>query len=242
MSQETKLTWGQAPAAFHALKAADTLQAFRAALKRVDITSYDPAGDHPLHWAIRADSDRLQRLWLMLLAGASARECGAQDAPLHVFATTKRRDENEQFSLAQMLVQAGADLEGLQHDGLTPLACAIRQRGVFEARALLRLGADPNATSPCWIAASDQQVSAPLLFGASEDVRIFKDMLDHGADPTLCSHQGQSLADYLDAEIHHLQDELNDMGISQNLRRRLKRSASALTKSRDLLQTRLGGD
>ncbi len=236
-----KLTWADEPAAFTAVESAATLAAYRTALARVDVNTYgvrdrrqERRGDHPIYWPNRATRDRLDRLWLMLSAGASVTGAPGNGEALHIFATARRKDAEEQLAMARMLVQAGAALEAIPYDGRTPLACAVSGRGFAESAALLQLGATPQVTLD-WRNMTGPRFRAPLLFAAADDARIFRLLLEHGADTGQHDSRGRSLTRYLAETRKDQAAMLAREDMSGNLVRHITRSRNALAKSLALL-------
>ena len=232
-----KVTWQEEPAVFQSIQNAETLHEFRVALARVEVGSFDLRGDHPIYWPIRASEDRLEKLWLMLSAGASVKGAPGNGEALHIFAMDGRKDAEEQLGIARMLVQAGADLEARQYDGKTPLACAVAARHAGEAAALLELGANPNVTLE-WGTMWGRRFIAPLLFAAAEDERVFRLLLGHGADTDCRDSEGRTLVTYLQSGMNATEADLERGNMSGNLMRHLKRSHRALGKSLLLLDAR----
>ncbi|MDQ2092135.1 ankyrin repeat domain-containing protein [Marimonas arenosa] len=195
-----KLTWGEEPGAFRAVELAETLDEYRAALVRVDMKSYPATrGEHPIYWPIEAEEYRLQRLWSMLSAGASLKGCGNGEA-LHILARQRRKDAEEQAAMVNMLVQAGADLEAVDYQGWTPLACAVISGGRSETNALLQAGADVNAIISWQRWPTRERRNTPLIFAAAEDKWKFKRLVEAGADLSLRKGRRLSLTDYLEQE------------------------------------------
>lgn len=228
-----KVTWQEEPGAFWAIQAADSLDAFRDALARVDITTFHMGGTHPIYWPFEAKEDRPQRLWLMLSAGASV-EGGANGTALHIFAKQTRKDAAEQFRLAQMLVQAGADLEARNWEGKTPLTIATERRGYAEAAALLQLGASPKVSLSTRRLFGDR-LHAPLIFSAADEPKIFKSLLEIGVGHNEPDSDGNTLRDYLEQEVLRLTAML-DTDMSGNLTRRVQRGLNSITKSITILK------
>lgn len=229
-----KVTWQEEPAAFQAFRDAESLGDFRAALSRVKIDTFGLAGDHPIYWPIRATEDRLEKLWLMLSAGASVKGASGNGEALHIFARDRRKDADEQFAVARMLVQAGADLEARQYDGRTPLTCAVASRNLNEAKALMKLGASADVDLK-WGNLWGHRFTAPLLFAAAEEARFFRLVLKHGADRDCRDSGGRSLVDYLRETLDRTHTDLARDNMSGNLMRHLKRSGRALERSLALL-------
>jgi ankyrin repeat protein len=231
---QRKLTWQEEPAAFFAVRDAETLDDYRRALSQVDIKTFHMNGDHPIYWPIVAKNDRPERLWAMLAAGASVQGC-ANGTALHIFAENRRKSATEQFRIAQMLVQTGSDLEALNYRGLTPLACAIQGGGEVEAAALMQLGASPIVTLSAWLLFGDRY-SAPIIFAAADNVRIFKAMLEMGVNPTACDDQGTCLRSFIEQEISRLtRMREGEKNVSGNLQKRIDRSIENFAKSLKLL-------
>ena len=240
---QAKVAWQDEPAAFTAVETAPTLDAYRSALARVAISTYGIRdgermirGDHPIYWPIRAKADRLERLWLMLSAGAAVIGAPGNGEALHIFAGERRKDADEQLALARMLVQSGAKLEAVQYDGNTPLAVAVAGRGRAETAALLALGANPDVEIG-WKTLTGPRFRAPLLFAAAEDAQVFKLLLAHGADTARHDSQGRTLAAYLAETRDELAALLAGEELSGNLTRHITRSRNAINRCLTLLGT-----
>jgi len=228
-----KLTWAEEPAAFARLEAAATADDLRDALARVDISTWaGAAGTHPIYWPIMAESERPQRLWLMLAAGASVQGSRGNGTALHILAGQRRKDATEQAHLARMLVNAGADLEAVDYVGRTPLAKAVTEGGAAEVAALLALGASVNVPAlDGW-----RGRSTPLLLAAALEPRKLRLLLDHGADPHTPARDGTRLADQLRAGIADWEAKLAAGNMSGNLARTYGRWCRAYAKSLRMIE------
>jgi ankyrin repeat protein/L-ascorbate metabolism protein UlaG (beta-lactamase superfamily) len=106
-----------------------------------------------------------------------------RDLPLHTAATAG------QVEIAKLLLDAGADVDGLDSDGSTPLHCAAVSRKPEMVRFLLSRGADVNRR--------DRNGAYSLSFAASGgDSACTRMVLDAGADLNLFSAQGTTLLHY----------------------------------------------
>lgn len=226
--ETSKVTWQEEPGAFWAIQGAETLDEYRSALGRVYIETFYMPGTHPIYWPLEAKDHRPERLWLMLSAGASV-VGGENGTALHIFARERRKDAAEQFRMAQMIVQAGGDVEALNYEGLTPLACAIKGGGYAEAAALLKLGASPNLSLSTRRLYGDRY-EAPILFAAADDVRIFKCMLDIGGEPLGRDSDGNTLREFIKDEIARLK-KMRDKSMSSTIKRQVDRSIRNFEKS-----------
>ncbi len=224
-----KLSYREAPELFHALQTDLPMDAYRQTLARVDINSFHaPNGDCPIYWPIRARTDRAQRLWLMLQAGASVQGDPGNGTALHIFAMTPRRDTAEQAQIVRMLLQAGGDLDAVDYGGLTPLARAVESGGLNETAALLQARAEargPDALLPRL---------GRLLLSAEGKPRMFRLLLDNGAypPPGCATRRGvdRRLAERIDEGEVFLKE-----GITDNQRRQTERLIRACRACQDML-------
>ncbi|MEO0668804.1 MAG: ankyrin repeat domain-containing protein [Pseudomonadota bacterium] len=239
---EKRFTWVEEPAAFTAIQVATTLDAYRSALACVEISSYGIGtngeitlgGDHPIYWPVRAKEERLDRLWLMLSAGASVKGRPGNGEALHIFAEERRRDLNEQEAMARMLVLAGAQIDARDYGGMTPLAIAVAGRGYAETTALLGLGANPKVQLE-WKTLESCRFIAPLIFAAADEPRIFRLLLECGADTDGRDSTGRSLPEYLDEAREEYRRLAARDDMSGNLMRHVNRNLRALTQSLGIL-------
>ena len=238
VAPDRKLTFSEAPEAFYALQGDLPLDEYRATLAKVDITTYTALnGDCPIYWPIRAKVDRPERLWLMLKAGASVEGDPDNGTALHILADEARKNAEEQARMVAMLVQAGALLEQPDYAGLTPLARAVQHGGLAEAAALLAAGASVRAMGCLDFM---QRRKAPLLMVGAADGKLFRLLLQHGADPEQRAADGQRLDDWITAEITRLEANLRE-DLSGNLRRTWERDLRGFRASQAMLaQARAG--
>lgn len=142
----------------------------------------------------------------MLAAGARV-ETGPRFAPvLHELLHNRRRRDSDQTRLVGMLVQAGAKLEARDGDGCTALHAAVRVNALPEAKALLKAGADANATGrfhPMY----QRGQPGPILFAAVDRSKLLALLPDHGADPQRQA-EGLTLDTFIAAELARCAAEL----------------------------------
>jgi ankyrin repeat protein/L-ascorbate metabolism protein UlaG (beta-lactamase superfamily) len=106
-----------------------------------------------------------------------------RDLPLHTAAYAG------QVEIAQLLLDAGGEIEGVDSDGSTALHCAAVVRKPEMVRFLLSRGADVNRR--------DKNGAYSLSFAASGgDSACVRLILDAGADLNLCTPQGTTLLHY----------------------------------------------
>lgn len=77
-----------------------------------------------------------------------------RETALHRLADLRRTTGAKAATIAQLLLDRGANVNARNHAGVTPLHLAIRARNLPVAQVLLQHGADPNAV--------DQRGSTPL--------------------------------------------------------------------------------
>jgi ankyrin repeat protein len=164
-----------------------------------------------------AREGRVEAVRLLLAAGANKELAQADEVRPLVLALT-----NNQLDVARLLIEAGADANGADWYGRTPLWSAIdvrnqevndgrRDNGIDRAAALqlidalLQRGADPNSrlrqvTPVRYHVLSlgaftwvDFTGETPFIRAATAgDVTVMKRLLAKGADPTLTTTQGTS--------------------------------------------------
>ena len=227
-----KLTFQEAPEDFYALQNDIPLDDYRAALARIDITTYSaPNGDCPIYWPIRAKADRPQKLWLMLQAGASVQGDPGNGTALHILADQRSKDVAGQKAMVQMLLQSGAVIEARDYQGETPLARAVSEGGPAEVAALLAAGASVGVKT---VVGLSQPRRVPLLMLAADRPKIFRLLLDHGADP---NPPRRSIAESIALEVADLDAALLD-DLSGNCRRQIETSRRGYLASLAMLQAK----
>jgi ankyrin repeat protein/L-ascorbate metabolism protein UlaG (beta-lactamase superfamily) len=113
----------------------------------------------------------------------SPNENPTRDLPLHTAATAG------QVEIVRLLLDSGAEIDGLDSDGSTPLHCAAVSRKPEVVRLLLSRGADVNRR--------DRNGAYGLSFAASAgDSACIRMILDAGADMNLFTPQGTTLLHY----------------------------------------------
>ncbi|MBV9543737.1 MAG: ankyrin repeat domain-containing protein [Chloroflexi bacterium] len=118
------------------------------------------AGDTGLH--IAAAAYRTDLLHELLVRGANVRAKNRRGAePLHVAVSgqpgSARRNPSAQAATIACLIDAGADPDAVNQDGVAPLHIAARTRCAAAVGALLAGGADvqrknKNGSTPMWLA------------------------------------------------------------------------------------------
>jgi ankyrin repeat protein len=119
-------------------------------------------------------------LLVLMLAGCSSREV----SPLAAAARAGDLEAIRRSAIGSNALDAPSGV-----NGWTPLLHAIHKNHAGSVRALLDLGANPNAANP--------RGTTPLMMAASyRQAEIVQLLLDRGADPTLKNSQGQTALDF----------------------------------------------
>jgi ankyrin repeat protein len=153
-----------------------------------------------LHWAVRIDNADMVKWLLFIGADPNAKddyhrtplivaaawgstncvrvllEAGA-DINLHDSGHSKAINSADNPEVVRLLIDAGADINYVNGEGYNALKDAAERGRVEMVRALLEMGADPNASSlgetPLYVAVR------------SDEYKIVKLLLDAGADPNI---------------------------------------------------------
>lgn len=125
---------------------------------------------------------------IRLLLEAGAQVNAATSAPAFVSTALHRHARRGKTACVQLLLDAGADTEGRNIHGMTPLHLAVACGNLECVRALLAAGADINAR--------DRHGNTPLMTAFSHRrIPVFRELLRAGADTTLRDNGGRSIAD-----------------------------------------------
>ena len=92
---------------------------------------------------------------------------------------------NDSFKIAFLLLERGADIEGTNHNGVTPLFAAAIQGHEFTVRLLLHHGADPDGMGP-------RSETALICATATDQVSIVQCLLSHHASVDLQGGEGST--------------------------------------------------
>ncbi len=185
-------------AIFEAIDAGD-VAAIEEAVQHQDVNgTYGPDGLTPLTFALARTDPNLQVLLALFEAGADAAATAAMGgtalSPL-AFGRYDAWGPTEVYELTKALVALGADLEARDDAGLTPVQRAVFNQNAPITEALLRCGADANATFP-------EDVAPDFLFGmtplhaAVMDPDLARLLVNYGADQAACNADGETAAEY----------------------------------------------
>jgi tankyrase len=116
-------------------------------------------------------------------------------------------DPKHQRKAITSLLEAGADIQETDKNGVTPLHFAVRFRSPAAVETLLQHGANPNqackrsGSTPLHRAVTT--TGAPATAGKQGEAKeIIKLLLASGADPALKNKNGKTPADYVnDPEV-----------------------------------------
>lgn len=159
----------------------DTLQGL--ARRGFDLNTVNPAGEHPLLLAIRAESWRVAG-WLVNEPTVKVESRSAAGETPLMLAAIKGR-----LALAQALIARGAEVN---RPGWAPLHYAATHPGPV-APDLTRLLLEHHA----YIDAESPNGSTPLMMAAHYgNTTVVKLLLEEGADPLLKNQQGLTAIDF----------------------------------------------
>ena len=149
----------------------------------------------PLIWAVSARSRPLERVRLMLDAGARTDlRTRLGDTVLHEMARMRRKGR-VRLSILKLLVSAGADLQAQNIHRMTPLAVALADGSEEDVRYFLQSGA---------------QVGDRELQCAAEDPRRLELVLRHIADDQRFAELTARLRDWLVEEVPRARQHLDE--------------------------------
>lgn len=209
-------------AAAEALHRAQSCEDFLRVLPQVNLgrtygCSYSPISPFPLIWAMSARANALQRVQAMLDAGVRldlvTQPIGL--TVLHEMAMAGAKGWEKRLSLLQLLIKNGAKLETQDFGGRTPLLCAIAMGSLDDLQLFLAAGADVRAST-----------NNTLLMIAADSPAKMRLLLEHGADPSQRSADGQDLLGYLRQSLAQAESWLMEQPAK-------KRAGSTYEKRRD---------
>lgn len=122
----------------------------------------------------------------------------------------RNADPDKQRAAIESLLNAGADIQETDKNGVTPLHHAVRFRSPAAVETLLKHGAAVNQT--CKRSGSTAlhravtSTGAPETAGKQSEARqIVEILLRYGADPSIKNKNGKKAADYVhDKELRKL--------------------------------------
>ena len=162
-------------------------------------------GDTPLHLA--AAGYRVEIIRLLLASGAdpNARANRRRSGPLHYaadgFITGPVWDAERQVQTIRLLLDAGAEINGPDMNGATPLHRAIRTRCAAAVRCLLRAGSDPTfknkpGSTPFHLAVQNTgRGGSGALVAINAQRQIIEELLSFGVSPKLKNGSGKTVLD-----------------------------------------------
>jgi hypothetical protein len=171
------------------------------------------AGDTPLH--ITAAGYRVEIAKMLLAAGADFGSAKNRrwSQPLH-YASDGHLDSpawnaGKQVSMIQLLLKAGASIDGQDKNGATPLHRAVRTRCAAAVRCLLHAGGDPAirnkpGSTPFHLAVQNTGRGGTGAEKARTAQReILQAFLERGVSPTLKDAKGKSVLEWAKSHWIH---------------------------------------
>jgi cytohesin len=150
-----------------------------------DISTPTPSRDRPLFEAASCGNAQAVQLLLEHHADPNIVEAsGSHATPLHFAAS------QDQSTIIQSLLDAGADINAANNQGQTPLMFAVSSRHPEAVEALLRDHANPNIQDSAY---QSSALHTAVSIGEREIVRL---LLDGAADPNLQDAAGKTALDY----------------------------------------------
>lgn len=100
---------------------------------------------------------------------------------------------SRQYKIAEILINAGANLEWPDDHGITPLICAVQEKDIKMAQLLIKNGADVNGSD----LREGYSGQTPLMHAASYgNIDIVDLLLKNGAEINIKNKYGETALDY----------------------------------------------
>lgn len=119
---------------------------------------------------------------------------------VNLFCWSDAAYDEETTKTVNLLADAGADLEAQQHWGWTPLMFALLEGMTHDVRALLAVGADPNAIFPQH-AMPEFTRGRSILSVAMANIEVTQLLIEAGADVNARDYYGQTTIEVAENEI-----------------------------------------
>jgi ankyrin repeat protein len=177
----------------------------------LEITHWIYKGDTALHVAAAAHRVEIGKMLLAAGADPNSSKNHRLGQPLHYASDghpgNPSWDPKRQVAMIRLLLKGGADIQGRDKNGATPLHRAVRTRCAAAVRYLLEAGADwrvqnrPGST-PFHLAVQNTgrggsgQEKARIAQG-----EILRAFLEMGAKPTVTDREGKTVLEWAKSEV-----------------------------------------
>ncbi|MCK8485275.1 hypothetical protein MUY21_14620 [Aliiroseovarius sp. S2029] len=213
--------------AAEALVRARDLAAFCSILPSVSLdrtygSGFSGTSPFPLIWALSARSRPLERVKLMLDAGARTDlRMRLGDTVLHAMARMRRKN-SVRLKILKLLIAAGADLQARNIHGVTPLAVALDEGSEEDIRCFIDVGARIGQVELRFAAENPKRLSLILGYVSWQSVE----------DETKAR-----FIDWLDEELVQAREHVHDAMTQGVGMVKLIEREKQLAASRDLIRT-----